>query len=125
MKTAFRTRYEHYEYLIVPFGLTNAPTLFMDYMNHIFRPYLDRFVVVFIDVILIYSKTREEHEEHLRIVWQILKDKQLYSRLDKCEFWLGEVKFLGHFVNKEGVAIDPSKVEAVTKWEPPTTVTEV
>ena len=97
----------------------------MDYMNRIFRPYLDRFVVVFIDDILIYSKSREEHEEHLRIVLQTLKDKQLYARLDKCEFWLEEVQFLGHVINKRGVAVNPSKVEAVTKWEPPTTVTEV
>jgi hypothetical protein len=111
--------------LVVPFGLTNAPAIFMDYMNRIFRPYLDRFVVVFIDYILIYSKSREEHEEHLRIVLQTLKDKQLYARLDKSEFWLEEVQFLGHVINKRGVAVDPSKVEAVTKWDSPTTVTEV
>ncbi|XP_061366444.1 uncharacterized protein LOC133309664 [Gastrolobium bilobum] len=101
-KTAFRTRYGHYEYLVMPFGLTNAPAVFMDYMNRIFRPYLDQFVVVFIDDILIYSKDKEEHKEHLRIVLQILKDKQLYAKLSKCEFWMEEVKFLGHVILKEG-----------------------
>jgi hypothetical protein len=85
-KTAFRTRYDHYEYLVVPFGLTNEHAVFMDYMNYIFRPYLDNFFVVFIDDILIYSKTVEEHERHLRLVLRILKEKQLYAKLDKCEF---------------------------------------
>ena len=124
-KTAFRTRYGHYEYLVVPFGLTNAPAVFMDYMNRIFWPYLDKFVVVFIDDILIYSKTIEEHEEHLRVVLGILKEKQLFAKLSKCEFWLDEVKFLGHVIGQNGVAVDPSKVEAVLNWERPTTVTEI
>ena len=93
-KTAFRTRYGHYEYLVILFGLTNAPTIVMDFMNRVFRPYLDQFVVVFIDDILIYSKTREEHKQHLRIVLQILKKKQLYAKLAKYEFWLSEVRFL-------------------------------
>ena len=97
----------------------------MDYMNRIFRPYLDKFVVVFIDDILIYSKTAEEHEEHLRLVLGILREKQLYAKLDKCEFWLEEVQFLGHVINKDGVAVDPSKVEAVMKWERPTNATEI
>ena len=99
----------------MPFGLTNAPTIFMDYLNRIFWPYLDKFVVVFIDDILIYSKTAEEHEEHLRLVLGILKENQLYAKLDKCEFWLEEVQFLGHVINKDGVVVDPSKVEAVLK----------
>ncbi|XP_028754094.1 uncharacterized protein LOC114713594 [Neltuma alba] len=124
-KTAFRTRYGHYEFLVMPFGLTNAPAVFMDYMNRIFRQYLDQFVVVFIDDILIYSKNRKEHEEHLRIVLEILKKKQLYAKLSKCEFWLTEVKFLGHVISCDGVAVDPSKVEAVLKWKKPEMVTEI
>ena len=121
-KTAFRTRYGHYEFLVMLFGLTNAPAIFMDYMNRIFRPYLDKFVVVFIDDILIYSKNEKEHEEHLRIVLQILKEKKLFAKLSKCEFWLSEVKFLGHVISQEGVAVDPSKVKAVLNWERPKTV---
>ena len=97
----------------MPFGLTNAPAIFMDYMNRVFRPYLDQFVVVFIDDILIYSKTRAEHEQHLRIVLQILKEKQLYGKLAKCEFWLSEIRLLGHVITQEGVAVNPSKVEAI------------
>ena len=107
------------------FGLTNALAVFMDYMNRVFRPFLDKFVVVFIDDILVYSKTAKEHEEHLRIVLQILKDRKLYAKLSKCEFWKEEVKFLGHMVSKGGIAVDPSKVEAVMEWERPTTVMEV
>nr|KYP63290.1 Transposon Ty3-I Gag-Pol polyprotein [Cajanus cajan] len=109
-KTAFRTRYGHYEYGVMPFGVTNTPVVFMDYMNRIFRPFLDKFVVVFIDDILIYSRTREEHGEHLRVVLEILKAKQLYAKLSKCEFWLDEVKFLGHVISAEWIAVDPAKV---------------
>ncbi|XP_057443196.1 uncharacterized protein LOC130734935 [Lotus japonicus] len=115
-KTAFRTRYGHYEYLVMPFGVTNAPAIFMDYMNRIFHPFLGKFVIVFIDDILVYSKTKEEHVEHLRAVLQILKEKQLYDKLSKCEFWLDRVNFLGHVVIAEGISVDPSKVEAVLKW---------
>ena len=107
------------------FGLTNAPAVFMDYMNRIFRPYLDKFVIVFIDDILVYSKTEEEHVEHLRTVLQILRDGKLYAKLSKCEFWKSEVKFLGHVVSKQGIAVDPAKVEAVMNWERPTSVTEI
>ena len=124
-KTAFRTRYGHYEYLVMPFGVTNAPGVFMDYMNRIFHPYLDSFVVVFIDDILVYSKTREEHEEHLRVVLQTLKDNRLYAKLSKCDFWLEEVSFLGHVISKGGIAVDPSKVEAVMSWESPKSVFEI
>jgi hypothetical protein len=127
-KTAIRTRYGHYEIypnLVMPFGVTNAPAIFMDYMNRIFHPFLDKFVVVFIDDILIYSKSEEEHKEHLSLVLQVLKEKQLYANLGKCEFWLEEVKFLGHVISKEGIAVDPSKVEAVVAWERPKTATEI
>ena len=93
----------------MPFGVTNAPRVFMDYMNRVFHPYLDSFVVVFIDDILVYSKTREEHEEHLRIVLYSLKDRQLYAKLSKCEFWLEKVSFLGHVISQRGIAVDPSK----------------
>jgi len=93
-KTAFRTRYGHYKYSVMPFGVTNVPGVFMEYMNHIFHAYLDRFVVVFIDDILIYSKSEEEHAEHLKIDLQVLKEKKLYAKLSMCEFWLNEVVFL-------------------------------
>ena len=112
-KTAFRTRYGHYGYSVIPFGVTNAPGVFMEYMNRIFHPFLDRFVVVFIDDILVYSKSEEEHAEHLRIVLRVLKEKLLFSKLSKCEFWLWEVSFLGHVISKGGIAVDPSKVDVV------------
>lgn len=124
-KTAFRTRYGHYEFLVMPFGLTNAPAVFMDLMNRVFRPYLDQFVVVFIDDILIYSKTEEEHEEHLRLVLEILRENKLYAKLSKCEFWLDRVAFLGHIISRDGISVDPSKIEAVTNWQTPKNVTEV
>jgi len=124
-KTAFMTRYGHYEYSVMPFGVTNAPSVFMEYMNRIFHAYLDRFVVVFIDDILIYSKSEEEHVDHLKIVLQVLKEKKLYARLSKCEFWLNEVSFLGHIIYGNGIAVDPSKVDAILQWETPKSVTEV
>ncbi|GAU50355.1 hypothetical protein TSUD_283640 [Trifolium subterraneum] len=124
-KTAFRTRYGHYEFLVMPFGLTNAPAIFMDYMNRIFQPYLDKFVVIFINDILIYSNDPQEHAEHLRIVLNILREKQLYAKFSKCEFWLSEVKFMGHVISQGGVSVDPSKVEAVLNWERPRTVSEI
>ena len=124
-KTAFRTRYGHYEFLIMPFGLTNAPAAFMDLMNRVFRPYVDQFVVVFIDDILVYSKDRESHDTHFRVVLEILRKEQLYAKLSKCEFWLTEVSFLGHIVSKEGIQVDPKKIEVVVEWKPPRNVTEV
>src|SRR4051812_26963027 len=124
-KTAFRTRYGLYEFTVMPFGLTNAPAVFMDMMNRIFRPYLDKFVVVFVDDILIYSASEAEHEEHLRIALQLLRDNKLYAKYSKYEFWLSEVKFLGHVVSGEGISVDPSKIEAVTKWERPKTVFDI
>ena len=102
-KTAFRTRYGHYEFLVMPFGSTNAPAAFMDLMNRVFRPYVDQFVVVFIDDILVYSKDRENHNTHIRVVLETLRKEQLYAKLSKCEFWLNEVSFLGHIVSKEGI----------------------
>lgn len=124
-RTTFRTRYGHYEYLVMPFGITNAPTIFMDYMNRIFHPFLDKFVMVLVDDILIYSKSKQEHENRLGLVLQVLKEKQLYTNLEKCEFWLEEVKFLSHVISKEGIIVDPSKVEVVVSWERPKTTTEI
>ncbi|GJW01315.1 putative nucleotidyltransferase, ribonuclease H [Tanacetum coccineum] len=124
-KTAFRTRYGHYEFLVMPFGLTNAPAVFMDLMNRVFHEFLDKFVIVFIDDILVFSKSKEEHEEHLRTVLQILRQEKLYAKFSKCEFWLSKVAFLGHIVSAEGITMDPAKVEAITKWPRPTFVTEV
>jgi len=121
-KTAFRSRYGHYEYVVMPFAVTNAPAVFMDYMNRIF---LDKFVVVFIDDILIYSRIQEEHAEHLRLVLGALREKQLYAKLSKCEFWMDEVQFLGHVISVQGIAMDPTKVEAVVKWESPKSATEI
>ncbi|KAL0561571.1 hypothetical protein IC582_002005 [Cucumis melo] len=121
-KTAFRSRYGHYKFIVMSFGLTNAPAVFMDLMNKVFREFLDTFVIVFIDDILIYSKTEAEHEEHLRMVLQTLRDNKQFS---KCEFWLKQVSFLGHVVSKAGVSVDPAKIEAVTSWTRPSTVSEV
>ena len=124
-KTAFRTRYGHYEFLVMPFGLTNAPAAFMDLMNRVFSPYLDKFVIVFIDDILVYSGSLEEHAEHLRTVLQILRERQLYAKFSKCQFWLGRVAFLGHVISVEGVSVDLKKIEAVVNWNPPKNVSEV
>ena len=107
------------------FGLTNAPAHFMYLMNSIFMPELDKFVVVFIDDILVYSKNKEEHAKHLRIVLTRLREHQLYAKFSKCDFWLKEVQFLGHILSAEGVAVDPSKVKDVLDWKPPTTVHQV
>jgi hypothetical protein len=124
-KTTFTTRYGLYEYLVMSFGLTNASAHFMYLMNSVFMPELDKFVVVFIDDILVYSKSEEEHVEHLRIVLTRLRDHQLYAKFSKCEFWIKEVQFLGHVLSAEGVAIDPSEVNDILNWKPPTSVHEV
>ena len=124
-KKAFKTRYDHYEFLVMPFGFTNAPAVFMDLMNRVFHAYLDQFVVVFIDDILVYSKNAQEHEHHLRIVLQILRENQLFAKLSKCDFWLKEVSFLGHIVYAEGIRVDLVKIEVVMNWKPPQNVTEV
>ena len=109
----------------MPFGLINASAAFMDLMNRVFHPYLDHFVVVFIDDILVYSKDAKEHEHHLRIVLQILRENRLFAKLSKCDFWLKEVSFLGYIVSAEGIRVDPVKIEAVMNWKLPRYVTEV
>ena len=124
-KTAFTTRYGLYEFTVMPFGLTNAPAYFVHLMNKVFMKYLDKFVVVFIDDILIYSKMPEEHEQHLRIVLEELQKNQLYAKFSKCEFWLREVGFLGHVLTRDGIAVDPSKVKDVLGWKQPTNLTEL
>ncbi|KAH0712585.1 hypothetical protein KY289_008544 [Solanum tuberosum] len=124
-KTAFRTRYGHYEFLVMSFGLTNAPAAFMDLMNRVFKLYLDMFVIVFIDDILIYSRSEEDHASHLRIVLQNLKDKELYAKFSKCEFWLESVEFLGHIVSGEGIKVDTQKIEEVQNCPRPTSPTDI
>jgi hypothetical protein len=124
-KTAFSTRYGLYEFTVMSFGLTNAPAYFMNLMNKVFMEYLDRFVVVFIDDILIYSKSESDHEEHLRLVLQKLRDNQLYAKYSKCEFLIGEVPFLGHVISNGGISVDPAKVKEIMVWSIPTTVTEI
>jgi hypothetical protein len=124
-KTAFTTRYGLYEYLVMSFGPTNAPAHFMYLMNSVFMPELDKFVVVFIDDILIYSKNKEEHAEHLRVVLRHLREHQLYAKFSKCEFFLDEVPFLGHVLSAEGVAVDPGKVKDILDWKPPISVHQV
>ena len=124
-KTAFRTRYGHFEFTVMPFRLTNAPATFMDLIHRAFQCYLDQFVVVFVDDILIYSQSEEEHEDHLRAVLQLLRDHQLYAKFSKCKFWLTEVGFLGHVVSASGVSVDPEKVKAIMSWERPKLVFEI
>jgi hypothetical protein len=124
-KIAFSTRYGLYEYLVMSFGLTNALAYFMYLMNSIFMLELDKFVVVFIDDILVYSKNEAEHTEHLHIVLQRLRDHRLYAKLSKCDFWLKEIKFLGHTISQNVVSVDPEKVQEVMDWKPPTTVRQI
>jgi len=124
-KTAFVTRYGLYEFTVMSFGLTNAPAYFMYLMNKVFMEYLDKFVVVFIDDILVFSRNEIEHEKHLRLVLQKLREHQLYAKLSKCEFWLKEVSFLGHIISNGGVAVDPKKVQDVLSWKPTKDVSEI
>ena len=124
-KTTFKTQYGHFEFTVMPFGLVNALAAFMDLMHRVFQPYLDQFVVVFVDEILIYSQSEEEHEDHLRVVLQLLRDHQLYAKFRKCEFWLTMVRFLGHVVSVSGVSVDLDKVEAMMNWKRHTSVFEI
>ncbi|GJS47260.1 putative reverse transcriptase domain-containing protein [Tanacetum coccineum] len=124
-KTAFRTRYGHYEFQVMPFGLTNAPAVFMDLMNRVCKPYLDKFVIVFIDDILIYSKDEKEHEEHLKAILELLKEEKLYAKFSKCEFWIPKVQFLGHVIDSRGIHVDPAKIESIKDWASPKTPTEI
>nr|GEW40007.1 reverse transcriptase domain-containing protein [Tanacetum cinerariifolium] len=112
-KMAFKTRYGHYKFQVVPFGLTNAPAVFMDLMNRVCKPYLDKFVMVFIDDILIYSHNKKERENHLRIILELLKKDKLYAKFSKCDFWISIVQFLGHLIDRQGLHVDPAKIEAV------------
>ncbi|CAA0837933.1 Uncharacterized mitochondrial protein AtMg00860, partial [Striga hermonthica] len=124
-KTAFRTHYGHYEFVVMPFRLSNAPTVFMDLMNRVFHPFLDQFVIVFIDDILVYSRDIDQHKEQLRIVLETLRREKLYAKFSKCEFWLNRVAFLGHIVTARRIEVDPSKIEAVSKWDTPRSAADV
>jgi hypothetical protein len=124
-KTAFVTRYGQFEFTVVSFGLTNAPAYFMNMMNKVFMDELDKFMVVFIDDILVYSSTAKEHEQHLRVVLERLRQNQLYAKFSKCEFWLREVAFLGHVLTAKVVAVDPAKIKAVKEWDQPRNPTDI
>ncbi|GKE93444.1 putative reverse transcriptase domain-containing protein [Tanacetum coccineum] len=136
-KTAFRTRYEYYEFQVMPFGLTNAPAVFMDLMNrvckpstlvtkcHLIYPYLDKSVIVFIDDIIIYSRNKEEHADHLRIILELLRKEKLYAKFSKCDFWISIVQFIGHLIDSQGIHVDLAKIKAVKNWTSPTTPTEI
>ncbi|GJZ63657.1 putative reverse transcriptase domain-containing protein [Tanacetum coccineum] len=124
-KMAFRTRYGHYEFQVMPFGLTNAPAVFMDLMNRVCKPFLDKFVIIFIDDILIYSKNKKEHEEHLKAILELLKKEELYAKFSKCEFWLPKLQFLDHVIDSQGIHVDPAKIESIKYWASPKTPTEI
>ncbi|GJY62621.1 putative reverse transcriptase domain-containing protein [Tanacetum coccineum] len=124
-KTAFKTRYGHYEFQVMPFGLTNAPAVFMDLMNRVYKPYLDKFVIFFIDDILIYSKDKKEHEEHLKAILKLLKEEKLYAKFSKCEFWIPKVQFVDHVIDSRGIHVDPAKIESIKDWASPKTPMEI
>ena len=124
-KTTFRTRYGHYEFVVVPFGLTNAPSTFMCLMNSVFNRCLDKFVLVFLDDILVYSKNEEEHEENLRLTLKLLREHQLYAKMSKCDFYRDRIQYLGHIISEEGISVDLEKIEAIMNWPTPRNVTDV
>ncbi|GJW10635.1 putative reverse transcriptase domain-containing protein [Tanacetum coccineum] len=124
-KIAFRTRYGHYEFQVMPFGLTNAHAVFMDLMNRVCKPYFDKFVIVFIDDILIYLNSKQEHEEHLKLILDLLKKEELYAKFSKCEFWIPKVQFLGHVIDSKGIHVDPAKIESIKDWASPKTAMEI
>ncbi|GKF71739.1 putative reverse transcriptase domain-containing protein, partial [Tanacetum coccineum] len=124
-KKTFMTRYGHYEFQVMPFGLTNAPAIFMYLMNRVCKPYLDKFVIVFIDGILIYSKSKEEHEENLKLILELLKKEELYAKFSKCDFWHPKVQFLSHVIDSESVHFDPAKIVSIKDWVSPKTPTEI
>nr|GEX60217.1 putative reverse transcriptase domain-containing protein [Tanacetum cinerariifolium] len=123
--TAFKTRYGHFEFQVMPFGLSSAHAVFMDLMNRVCKPYLGKFVIVFIDDILVYSKDEEEHRRHLKIILELLKKERLYAKFSKCDFWLDSVQFLGHVIDRSGVQVHPAKIEAIKSWAAPNTPTEI
>ncbi|GKA70222.1 putative reverse transcriptase domain-containing protein [Tanacetum coccineum] len=123
-KTALRTRYDHYEFQVMPFGLTNAPAVFMDLMNRVCKPYMDKFVIVFIDDSLIYSKNKQEHEEHLKLILELLKKEELYAKFSRCEFWIPKVQLPDHVIDSQGIHVDPAKIESIKDWASPKTPTE-
>lgn len=124
-KTAFKTHHGHYQFKVMPFGLTNAPATFQCIMNQILQPYLRTCVLVFLDDILIYSRTLDEHAQHLRAVLKLMHENHLYLKLSKCSFAQHQLEYLGHIISDQGVATDPSKISAMIQWPVPTTITEV
>jgi hypothetical protein len=124
-KTTFRTRYGHYEFIVVSFGLSNAPTVFMFLKNGVFREYLDKFVIVFLDDILVYSKSKEEYEQHLRMVLQVLREHRLYAKISKCIFYQKKIHYLGHIISTVGIVVDPEKIEAIRGWIAPKNMKKV
>nr|GEU64094.1 putative reverse transcriptase domain-containing protein [Tanacetum cinerariifolium] len=124
-KNALRTRYEHYEFQVMLFGLTNAPAVFIDLMNWVCKPYLDKFVIVFIDDILIYSKNKQEHKEHLKLILELLKKEQLYAKFSKCEFWIPKIQFFGYVIDSQGIHVDPANIKSIKDWASPKTTTEI
>ncbi|GKD88410.1 putative reverse transcriptase domain-containing protein [Tanacetum coccineum] len=119
------TRYGHYEFQVISFGLTNAPAVFMDLMNRVCKPYLDKFVIVFIDDILIYSRNKEEHEDNLKLILELLKKEESYAKFSKCEFYFPKVQFLGHVIDSKGIHVDPAKIESIKDWASPKSATEI
>ncbi|GJW46824.1 putative reverse transcriptase domain-containing protein [Tanacetum coccineum] len=125
LKTTFRTRYSCYEFQVMPFGFTNAPAIFVDLVNRVCKPYLDKFAIVFIDDIFIYSRNKKEHEEHLKPIMELLKKEELYAKFSKCEFWIPKVQFLGHVIDSQGIHLDPAKIKSTKDWASPKTPTEI